>query len=66
MLGEKVACAAISPHLFILSYMEVQCYPPLWQLQSDFGDFSNGVFHVMKITKAESNPGIGLITNILL
>ena len=25
MLGEKVACAAVSPHLYIPSYLQVQC-----------------------------------------
>lgn len=26
MLGKRVACAAVSPHLYILSYVQVQCY----------------------------------------
>ena len=38
MLGETVACAAVSPHLYILSYKQVQCYPPLRKLHSDFSN----------------------------
>ena len=63
MLGEKVACAAVSPQL----YIQVQCFSPLGHRHFDFGDFSNGVCRVMKITTAESNPGMVLFhTNILL
>lgn len=62
MLGEKIACAAISPHLHILLYVQVQCHPPLWQLHSVMGDFSNEVCYVKKITVAESNPDMGLVT----
>ena len=54
MLGEEVACAAVSPNLYIMSYIKVQCYLPLRQLHSDFGDFNNGVYHVMKITSRAS------------
>ena len=46
----------------ILSYMQVQSYPHLRQLHSDFGDFSNGVCHVSKIAIAESNPDMGPVT----
>ena len=49
MLGEKVACAAVSSRLCILSYIAVQCYPPLQQLPTDCRDFKNGVCHVVKI-----------------
>ena len=35
---------------------------PLRQLHSAFGDFNNGVCHVMMITVAECNPGVGLLT----
>ena len=38
MLGEKVTCATISPHLYILSYKKVQRYPSVWQLCSNFRD----------------------------
>ena len=32
-------------HLYILSYTQkMHCHPPLWQLLSDFGDLSNGIF----------------------
>ena len=59
MLCEKVVFAIISSHLYTLSYIYVQCYLPLWQLHSDFGDFNGGVCPEMKITVAESNPGLG-------
>ena len=36
--------------------VQVQCYPPLWQLHSVFGDLSNGVCHIMTVTGTESNP----------
>ena len=39
-LDEKVTCEAISPHLYLLSFMLVQCYPPLQQLYSDIGDMT--------------------------
>ena len=61
MLGETVACATVSQHLYILSYIQVRCYPPLRQLHSVFGDLNNGVCHVMKITFAESHPVMGLL-----
>ena len=54
MLGKKVACAALSPHLCNLSDVQVPCNPPLRQLHFDFGDFNNGVCHFMKIATAES------------
>ena len=50
MLGERVAYAAVSQHLYILSYIQARRYPPLRKLLSDFGDFSTGVSHVMKMT----------------
>ena len=43
MLGEKVACAAISPHLYTLSYIQVLCYPPFRSCtQPSFGDKLTG------------------------
>ena len=62
-VGEKVECATVSPHLYMLSHMpQVQCYPPFWQLHSDFGDFfDNGV----KLSCHEDtlcNPNMGLST----
>ena len=62
MLGETVACAAVSPHLYKLSCVKVQrCYnPPLQQLHSYFRDFDNGVCHLTKISIAENNLGMGL------
>ena len=32
MMGEKVVCAAISPHLYKLLLVQVRCYPPFWHL----------------------------------
>ena len=43
MLDEKVVCTAVSLHL------QVQCYFPFWQMHSDFRDFDNGVYHVVRI-----------------
>ena len=37
-LGGKVAGAAVSPCLYTLSYIPMQCHPPLQQLHSDFRD----------------------------
>ena len=48
-----------------MSYRQVQCYPPFSQVHSDFGDFNNGLCHVMKITIAESNLAFGLRTQYL-
>ena len=63
MSGEEVACAAVSTHLWTdCRNTETRCYPPPQQLRSDFGGFHNGVCHVMKITMAQSNRDIGLIT----
>ena len=36
--GWEGAHATISSHSCILLYRQVQCYPPLWQLHSDFRD----------------------------
>ena len=55
MLGETVACTTIPPHLYTLSHIQVQCYPPFWQLHSRFGNFSNGVCHVFMIAMAKSS-----------
>ena len=44
--------------------MQMQCYPPLWLLHSDIGDFSNGVYHAMEIISAEINPDIGLFNTL--
>ena len=47
------------PHTFACCQChahKVQCYPSRWQLRSDFGDFSNGVRHVMMICMADSCP----------
>ena len=58
----KVAHATITGHLYTLSCTQVQCYPPLQQLHSNFRDCDHGVFvHVMKSTIAESNPDTELL-----
>ena len=31
--------SCVSPHLYTLSYLQGQFYPPLWQPRSNFGDF---------------------------
>ena len=41
VLSEMVVCAAVSLHLYMLSYIQVQCYLPHWHLK--FGDFSHGI-----------------------
>ena len=50
MLGEAVECATVSPHLFILSYTQVQCFPFFRQLHPDFGISVTEFCHVMNIT----------------
>ena len=61
-VGEMVVCAAISPQLYILSNMQVQCLLPLWLMHSDFGGFSNGVYHVVKVTVGENTLDPGSLT----
>ena len=62
-LGEKTVDATVSPHLYNRSNIQVQrCYPRFRQRHSDYGDFNNGVGHVVKISIAESNPDSGLLT----
>ena len=43
LLDENVVSAAVSPHLYVLSYIQVRCYLPFWQLHSNFRNFSNGL-----------------------
>ena len=57
--GRVCSCFPTLVHTVVY---KMQCYPPLWHLHSDFGDFSDGVGHVVKITEAESNPDMGLLT----
>ena len=63
-MGEKAAFAVVSLHLYILSYIPVQCYPPPRHMHSDFGVFSNGIRYATRITTAERNPEVKLLTNI--
>ena len=62
MLGEKVACAAVSPYLYLLLYMEVQSYRPPWHCCQTTGISVLEGSHNMKIAAAETNPDIGLST----
>ena len=61
MSGERVASAAISPHLCTLSYIQMHYYLPLQQLHFSFGDFSNRVCHFLKIFVVESSLDMGLL-----
>ena len=45
----------------VLSHIQVQCYPPLRHLFSNFGDFGNGIYHVMRIMTFENNPDAKLL-----
>ena len=58
-LYEKVVCATISPHLYLLLY-PCAVLPAPRQLQSE--GFNNEVCHVMKIAIAQSNPYMELST----
>ena len=49
----------VSQHLYTLSDIQVQFYPQLRQRHSDWGNFSNGVCHIMKITTAQRSPDMG-------
>ena len=63
MFDEKEAYATVPPHWHSLSYIQVQCYPPVWLLHSDLRDSNNGDCHVMKMTyNADSNSNMGLLT----
>ena len=64
VLGDTVAHAATSPHLYMLPYIPVQCYPPLRQLHFDFRGFQSRSY-VTNITIAESNPDMELLTQHL-
>ena len=64
MLSEKVACEADSPtpvNTALHTRAAVLPTPP-WQLHSNFGDFSIGVCHVVKIIAglADDKPDMGL------
>ena len=55
LLGEKVACATVSTRWSLLSYKCSRYYLPLWQLHTDFVDFSHEVYHVMKTAVISSH-----------
>ena len=46
--------------------IQMQRYPPLSQLHSDFGDFITGVYHNMKIAIAESDLDTELLIIIII
>ena len=48
-------------HLNTPSNTQVQHYLPVWQLYCDFGGFSNGLCHVMKIYMAERDPDMQIL-----
>ena len=54
-------CNRFPTPVCILSYVQSLYYPLIWQLHSDFGDFNTGVYHVTKITIAESLPDMILL-----
>ena len=56
-------CNHFPPQLYILLCIQVPCCPLLWRLKSNFGDFSNVVCSIIKITIAESNPDTELLTH---
>ena len=62
ILGEKVACATVSPHLYILSYIHVPRYPPFRQLHSDFGISVMDFVMSLNDYIAESNPYMEFLT----
>ena len=66
LLEENIASAAVSQHLYVLSYIQVQCYLRFWQLHSDFRNSRNGLCYVLKITIAKSDPDMELLGNMLL
>ena len=51
MLGKKVACVTVSPHLYIHTGVVLAVAR---EQHFDFGDFINGACHVIKISKADS------------
>lgn len=65
-LGWEMVRVTIFPHLYRLSYIQMQCYLPLWQLQSNFGHFSDGVCQVLKVTVAKTNLPMGLLTQKII
>ena len=60
MLGERVACVTVFPHLYKLPYTQVQYNPKFWHLHSVFGDYSHAACRVMKIIMTDCSHGIGI------
>ena len=55
MLGEKIACAIISPHLYVYCHTLCKC-------SVTCHSSTNGVLHAMEIAIAEGCPDLGLLT----
>ena len=51
-----------TPVRTVVGYMKEQRHPSLRQRLSGFGDIGNGVSRGLKISAAESNPDMGLLT----
>ena len=62
LLTDTVVHATVSPPLKILSHIQMQCCSPCEQPNSKYQDFSKGVCHALKITVAERNPNMGILT----
>ena len=61
MLSKNVACVAISPHLYIMLYLYTNAVvPAIWAAALNLGDFSYGVWRMMKVSIAEGSPSTGL------
>lgn len=60
MRGEGAVYTCTRARSYLLSWTPVQCYPPFWQQHSDLSNFSDGTCHVVKITRAEGNFGMGV------
>ena len=61
MLGNEIACAIVSRHLYIALCIQKPRYQPVQQLHSFCGDFINGVCHV-----SESSREVELLAHIVL
>ena len=61
-LGEKVACAAVSLHLYMLLYIQAQCYSPL-RLRALISGME--FFRPSRLLKAERNSRHGKINSLL-
>lgn len=65
MQGERIACAAVSLHLYVHCLAYKLSGPRHSTAAFRLRRFSNGVYHVMTIIVAESHPDMGLDTTII-